>query len=441
MKGLSKKQTLGSPFGVFFTVWDCMDVEEVKNLRLNYSVNVLDGAFFGFGMGFASFATVIPLFIASMTDSAMLIGLISAVHVMGWQIPQLLVANSVARLPRFKPMVMWMTMHERLPFLGLAVIAWYAHQMGVVPTIILTYLMLIWQGFGAGFTANPWQNMIGRVIPNDFVATFFGVQSSAANLLSSGSAVAAGLILERLVFPGNYALCFLLTFVMMIFSYVALGFTRESQRQNVVTRENQIPLLQSIKEILKKDRNFTWFLVSRMVVQFGVMAFGFYTVYAVTRLGASAVAVGILTSVMMITQVVSNLGMGWLADRWSRKGVLELGAAAIILSCLLAWYAPSVEWLYPAVILAAVANTAFWTIYMAFSLQFGRADERPTYVGMANSFIAPATIIAPLLGGWLADTTSYKVTFLVAAAAGLLATLIFHFFVRDPQKALSVVAE
>jgi MFS family permease len=365
----------------------------------------------------------------------MLIGLISAVHVMGWQVPQLLVANSVARLPRFKPMVMWMTIHERIPFLGMAIVAWFSPQLGVVPTLILTYLMLMWQGFGAGFTANPWQNMIGRVIPGNFLATFFGVQSSAANLLSSGSAIAAGLILERFVFPGNYALCFLATFLTMILSYVAIAFTRESPRENVVTRENQVPLMDAIRKILRQDRNFIWMLVSRMVVQFGVMAFNFYTVYAVTRLGASTLAVGILTSVMMITQVASNMGMGWLADRWSRKGVLELGAAAIIISCLLAWYAPSVEWLYPAVILAAIANTAFWTIYMAFTLQFGKDEDRPTYVGMANSFIAPATIIAPLLGGWLADATSYQVTFLVAAAAGVLATLIFHFFVRDPQRA------
>jgi len=412
-----------------------MNPEETKNLRLNYFVNVLDGGLFGFGIGFASFTTIIPLFVATMTDSAMLIGLISAVHVMGWQVPQLLVANSVARLPRFKPMVMLMTIHERVPFLGLAAIAWFAPKLGVVPTLALTYLMLVWQGFGAGFTANPWQNLIGRVIPGNYLATFFGVQSSAANLLSSGSAIAAGLMLERFAFPGNYALCFFTTFATMILSYIAIAFTRESPRENVVTRENQVPLLHSIKKILKQDRNFLWMLLSRMVVQFGVMAFNFYTVYAVTRLGASEVAVGILTSVMMITQVVSNMGMGWLADRWSRKGVMELGAAAIIISCLLAWYAPSVEWLYPAVILAAVANTAFWTIYMAFTLQFGKDEDRPTYIGMANSFIAPATIVAPLLGGWLADATSYQVTFLVAASAGLAATIIFHFFVRDPKRA------
>ena len=412
-----------------------MHSEEVKNLRLNYTVNILDGAFFGLGIGFASFTTIIPLFVATLTNSAILIGLISAIHVMGWQIPQLLVANRVARLERFKPMVMWMTIHERLPFLGLALITLALPLIGPVAALVLTFLMVSWQGLGAGFTANPWQNMIGKVIPSDYLATFFGMQSSAANLLSSGTAIAAGLILEQQVFPSNFTICFLACFISMGFSYAALGVTRESKRENVVTKEAQIPIWHSIKRILKADHNFNWFLVSRMLVQFGTMAFAFYTVYAVKRLGASDVSVGILTSVLMFTQVITNPLLGWLADHWSRKRTLEVGALAIMSSALLAWFAPNVAWMYPAMVLAGLANTAFWTVVMAVTLQFGSEADRPTYVGMANTFIAPATIVAPLIGGWLADATSYQFTFLFAAVAGLLSALAFHFFVKEPSKA------
>jgi MFS family permease len=417
-----------------------MNPEEVKNLRLNYTVNVLDGAFFGLAMGFASFTTVIPLFVATMTDSAILIGLIAAVHVMGWQLPQLLMAQSVQRLVRFKPMVMWMTIHERIPFLGLALIALFYTQLGGLPAIILTFVMLVWQGFGAGFTANAWQNMIGRVIPSDHLATFFGIQSSAANLLASGTAIAAGLLLERQPFPYNYMLCFLIAFGIMVAAYGVLALTRESPRERIITRESQAPLWESIKKILIRDRNFGWFLVARTVVQFGMMAFAFYMVFAATRLGAGEYALGILTGVLMIASVVANPLLGWIADRWSRKGILEVGAICIFLSAMFAFYAPTLEWMYPAVILAALANTAFWTISMAITLQFGHEDERPTYVGMANTLIAPATIIAPLIGGWLADFTGYyQATFLLAALSGLLAAVVFHFFVEDPKTQLTTI--
>ena len=43
----------------------------------------------------------------------------------------------------------------------------------------------------------------------------------------------------------------------------------------------------------------------------------------------------------MITQVIFNPLLGWLADRWSRKGVLEIGAVAIFLSAMIARFAPN----------------------------------------------------------------------------------------------------
>ena len=166
------------------------------------------------------------------------------------------------------------------------------------------------------------------------------------------------------------------------------------------TRE-QPPLWHSIREIVKSDPNFNWFLGARTLVQFGTMAFSFYTVYAASHLMAGAYTVGVLTSILMVTQVATNLLLGWLADRWSRKGVLEIGAAAIFLSAIIARFAPNITWMYPVMILTAIANTAFWTISMAMTLEFGGEKDRPTYVGMANSFIAPATIVAPP-GGRLA---------------------------------------
>ncbi len=411
-----------------------MQNEEYKHLRRNIAVTISEGSLFGFGIGIASFTTVIPLFVSQMTDSAILIGLITAVHIMGWQVPQLLMARSVSRLKRYKPMVMAMTIHERLPFLGLALIAFFYNQLGPLAAIILTFMMLIWQGFGAGFTANAWQNMIGKVIPPENLATVFGLQSSAFNLLSAGAAIIAGLALERQPFPINYGLCFLGAFIALVISFFVLGLTREFDHE--VTEETKAPppLLHSIGEILRRDHNFRWFLGARTLVQFGTMAFSFYTVYAASRLLAGPYSIGVLTSVLFFAQVIFNPLFGWIADRWSRKGVLEIGALSIFLSAIIARYAPTVAWMYPSVILAALANTAFWSITMAMTLQFGEERERPTYVGMANTLIAPATIIAPLAGGWLADAQGYDATFLLAATAGLLSVLVFHFFVKDPQR-------
>jgi len=128
-----------------------------KDLNHNFLVNIIDGAFFGWGVGFTSYTTIIPLFVSTLTSSAMLIGLIPAIHNMGWQLPQLLLAKRISKMERVRPYVIRATIHERLPIVGLGVVALLLPLIGSKIALILTFVLLIWQGLGSGFTANAWQ--------------------------------------------------------------------------------------------------------------------------------------------------------------------------------------------------------------------------------------------------------------------------------------------
>jgi MFS family permease len=76
---------------------------------------------------------------------------------------------------------------------------------------------------------------------------------------------------------------------------------------------------------------------------------------------------------------------------------------------------------------------------MAMTLEFGRSEQdRPAYIGVANTFIAPFTFLAPVIGGLLADQRGYQVTFLVSALAGLVTLAFLFFTVKDPPKRADV---
>ncbi len=396
-------------------------------------MNLLDGGFFGFALGFASFITVIPLFVSSLTDSPLLIGLIPAIHSVGWQLPQLFTARKVSRQSRYKSMVVLMTINERLPFLGLAMVAWFSPVLGVQLTLILTFLMLIWQGLGGGFTANAWQSMVGKIIPAEMRGTFFGAQSSAANLLASISAILAGLILQRLVSPLDFTLTLLLGCLAMFISWLFLLSTREPVTAPLV-EIHHISFTKELVSILRKDRNFCWFLLVRMLSQLAIIGQAFYTVYAVKNLGMSELAVGVLTSVLLATQIVANPTMGWLGDHWSYRWVMLIGIVASIFSAALAWQAPNSNWFFPVMILAGIANVALWTIGMAMIQEFGKEEQRPVYIGMSNTFIAPFTILAPFIGGWLAMQRGYPATFFASAVFGCLTAVVLTWFVKDPGR-------
>lgn len=414
-----------------------MEIDVLKDLKHNFTVNIGDGAFFGFAMGFASFVTIIPLFVSTMTHSPLLIGLIPAIHTAGWQLPQLFTAGWIARQRWVRPMVLALTIQERLPFLGLALVAGFMTSLGKPLALAITFLLLIWQGLGAGLTANPWMVMVGKIIPSDRRTTFFGAQAAAANLLSSLSAFLAGVALERLSSPQDFILCFILCSVSMIISWWFLFMTREHASPPAEGVATVSPITRQfwgrMRTILHSDQNFRWFLVARAISQLAAMGFAFYTVYAVNEQGVSEIGVGAMTTTLLIAQVLGNVLMGWMSDRWSRKGVMEIGLLAAALSALLAWWAPSPGWFFLVYALAAVGNVAIWTIGIAMSLEFGSESDRPAYIGLSNTLLAPVAILAPFLGGWLAGWAGYPATFLASAVGALVATLVFLLFVREGE--------
>ncbi|MFN8452821.1 MAG: MFS transporter [Anaerolineae bacterium] len=404
-----------------------------QNVRFNLTVNVLDGAFFGLGLGVASYVTVIPLFVATMTDSSVLIGLIAAMHTIGWQLPQLLTANRVARLRRYKPMVVLMTLNERLPFFALTLVALSAPRIGRELALILTFLFVTWQAMGGGLTGTAWQSMIAKIIPNDLRGTFYGLQSSAANLLSSGGAIVAGVILSAGSAPENFALCFLIAGVSMMLSLGFLNSTREPEAQPArATSRSTREFWRGLREILRIDHNFRLFIVARTLAQVASVGTAFFTVYAVRHFEMSAGTAGVMTGILMLVSVVANPAFGWLGDHFSHRLMYGVGVLLAGGSAALALFAPSLEWFYLVFALAGISGAALWTTTMALTLEFGSEAERPYYIGLANTLVAPATLVAPILGGWLADWIGYGATFGIAALTGVVALGIV-LLIREPR--------
>lgn len=405
-----------------------------KNLKHNYIVNLTDGGFFGLAMGFASFSAIIPLFMMTLTDSAILIGMIPAIHSMGWQLPQLFMAKRTSKQALFKPLVVFLSVHERIPFLGLALVALLAPHISKNLAVALTLVMLIWQGLGGGIAGNGWQNLIAKIIPSAYLATFFGLQSSIMSLFSSIGSVFAGNLLAVTEKTNGFVICFAIAGVSTIISLLFLNLTREETHNVVVQEEHHLPLTELIKTTLSTNRPFAWFLVARILTQFGMMGISFYIVYTVRHFNMSTVTAGIMTGILMFTQVIANIALGWLSDHWARKNVLIIGTVCASISAMLAAFVTNLNWFYIIFIFAGIAATTSWIIAMAFTMDFGRQTERPLYVGMANTIMAPATILAPILGGWIADTFSYQSTFITSAACALAASLILLIFVHQHKR-------
>ena len=164
------------------------------------------------------------------------------------------------------------------------------------------------------------------------------------------------------------------------------------------------------------------------------MGFSFYIIYALREFNMTEVVAGYLTATLTISQTISNIGMGWIGDRIGHRTMLITGAIAAFLSAVLAWNAASIAWFYPIFILTGMANVSIWTIGMTMTVDFGNETDRPIYIGLSQTLTAPATIIAPILGGWIVDRTGFVPTFTISTILSLVMVSILVFLVKDPRK-------
>lgn len=410
-----------------------LEKEVRQNLKYNVFANLGDGAFFGAALGFASFSTILPLFVASLTNSTTLIGLVPAIHSAGWLLPQLFTASHVSRLRRYKSTVLKYTIHERVPFFGFALVALLIPKIGTQLALSLTVALLIWQGLGGGFTANPWTSMISKIIPSDSRGTFFGMQAGIANLFISAGAVGAGYLLDYLASPSDFAACFFISGIFFAVSWFALAATREPEDNEKIISEEKTNFWKDAAKILNKDRNFSWFLTARTLSQFASMGFSFYIIYALREFDMTEIIAGYLTATLTISSTIANISMGWLGDKFGHRLMLIVGAVAILLSSLLAWLAPSIVWFYPIFMLAGIANVSMWTTGMSMTVDFGNESERPMYIGLSQTLTAPATILAPVIGGFLADSFGFITTFGTSSILALIMIGILVLLVKDPR--------
>jgi MFS family permease len=139
------------------------------------------------------------------------------------------------------------------------------------------------------------------------------------------------------------------------------------------------------------------------------------------------------TIALQVGLALSNLFFGFLADRKGHKLSLEISLMFSVLLLVLAILAPNPWWFFVIFFLRGAVNAGTFISCISIVYEFTDAENRPTYIGLANTIPGVAGGIAPLMGGWLAGTISYQGMFILAAIIGVLSWILLRFGVRDPR--------
>jgi MFS family permease len=410
--------------------------EVERNYNWNFTVNLMDGAFFWFGSAFISAATILSVFLSKLTTNPIAFGLLAVIAQASWYIPQLFTANTTERVPSKKAIAVNLGFFlERLPILllpGVALIAGASPMLAAV----LFLLVYAWHGLGAGVLAVSWQDLIARTFPVTRRGRLLGLTAFLGAGMGVLGALASARLLATYAFPINFFWTFLIAGVFILISWGWLALTREPIRPVTAPRRSEREYLARLPELVRHDQNFRRFLTARMVIALAGMGVGFITVSAVSRWNIPDATAGYYTLAFLIGQTLGNLMLGFLADRKGHKLSLEIGTLAGFAAFLTVALAPSPAWYYLAFALNGIVVATLFVSGILIVMELAEPARRPTYAGIANTAVGAVSIVAPLLGAVLAEG-NYTILFAGSAVVYLVGFVLLHWGVAEPRHALT----
>jgi len=406
-----------------------------QNFRWNFLVNAFDGASFWFGMSFISSTVILPLFVSHFTNSLLLIGLIPLLSTAGTLLPQLFMANAVERAPRkkFYPVTLGFFL-ERLPIFLLVPVTYFLATSQPVLALVSFFVLYTWHCFGVGVIIVGWQDMIAKIIPVEKRGRFFGITNFIGNGTGILGALAVPFVLDRSAFPTAYVLAFAAAGGLTLLSWIFLSLTREPAVPSSKPPVSQLNYMRSLPDVLRKDRNFRRYLLSQIIFSLSGMATGFLVVYTVETWKLPDAQASGFTIALQVGLTLANLFFGFLSDRKGHKLSLEICLLLSVLSLGLAIIAPSPLWFFPIFFLRGAVMAGTFISGISIIYEFTDAENRPTYIGLANTIPGVVGSIAPLIGGWLAGAISYQAMFILSTFIGAMSWALLRFAVQEPRK-------
>lgn len=405
-----------------------------QNYRWNFSVNVIDNMLFVLALSFVSRETIMPLLVSQLTDSKIAIGLIPAITSVAFYLPQLFVANRAETMKRKLPFVLFFGgLVQRVPYLLVGCAILLFAQGNPTIALILFFFFIGIGALGGGIVTPAWFTMVGKIIPVKRRGIFFGMSDGFGMIAGIFGALFAGIALDQVAYPLNFGTLFLIAAIIMGISWVWLAFTREPESTTVKEQISTRHYFQKLPAIIRTNHNYRRFMISYSISRLSMMAIGFYVVYGNENFNLRGTDVGTLTAVLIASQAVMQLALGWLGDHKGHKVNLIISAFGLALAGVFAMIATDFVTLIPAFILLGTAIASDNISKLNIILEFSADEDQPTYIGLTNTLLAPVTFSAPIIGGLIATTFDFQEMFIISMACGIVGGLLLIFWVDEPR--------
>jgi len=403
------------------------------NLRRNYAGHYLHGMLGMTGFRLVNAPTFIPAYLHALTGSPVLTGLGLSLQQLGGTISPLIGAAHIEHRRRVLPVSMLLGTLMRVQILGIALAGWLLSGKPLV-IAIMAFLFLL--GLFSGPQGVAFQFLLAKVIP----ITWRGRLQGWRNV--SGGAVAALLsylagryLIGGNVFGNGYSTTFLLAFVLTSLGLTAFRFLLKEPepptvrpKMKVLDRFRELPLL------LKGDRGFLYFMVSRTFAIAGRVSAPFFIIYAGTTIHLTGHNIGILSFAYLGADTATNLLWGYAADKSGFRStfiaalVLWIAAASLIMT------AHGLPLIFVAFCLSGAANAGYQMSAQNIVFEFGHRDDMAMRLALSNTAESVTSALGPVAVGAIVAMAGYGAVFSLSILFEAIALGLLLWLVEEPRK-------
>jgi MFS family permease len=388
----------------------------------NFWLLASDGGLFSLAVVFFDASVVLPVFVAQLTASPVLIGALMAIRLAGLYLPQLPVAMAIRHFRRMKPFFFWQAAVGRGALIGCVLAALLA---GRVPTeVVLALFFVAWAvfSFSEGAATLAWLDLVGDVVHIRLRSRYFGLVGALGGVLS----VAGGFVVREAladdVSPPTFAWLFAWGCVAFFASVICISLVSEPRDKPRPVLDE--PPLGHLKSLLRAG-HLRRLGTAQVMVGSLQLALPFYVLFARDEMRLGDEWLGTFIVAHTIGGSIGALVWSRVAERHGARLVVCLAASLLIVVPLLAVVAERFGGgpvLVATFMLAGAARGGGMAGFWQYTLDLVSVRDRRLFMGLANTANAP-TLLMPVLGGALLEWGGYSWLFGASVVLGVGATI------------------
>ena len=373
--------------------------------------------FWGVGLSFSHARAVLPAYLDDLGATNLLLGVLTAIWVLGSSVPQAFSAYFTEHLSSKKRAVIFFHFLPPLAWLALFVYNYYfVPGPGSYGMAIIFFLpVMAFYACSLGLLLPIYLSFLSRVVS----------QKKRGRAFGAWAVCCIGVLLAGRAFPKNYAFLFLLTFLAICAGNLFFLPIRERRDEAPRPRERPGEYFRSILRTFRRKRTLRRYILVRLLVALNMLLVFFFVKHAKSVLpGLDASQIRYFVVFLLIGQSAGNLFFGRLGDRLGFRAVAAAGAALMMGATLLAVILKTLPGFYFAMTAAGFYLAADWISHLNIVLQLSGEGEQTRAFGVVGIATSIPLAAVSLLMGFLMDVLSFTAVAITASGLAVLGVVL-----------------